>query len=104
MRDQKVIDRIASIYEKQGSDCWFTDDSKIFLGDEQEWLAQYAKRKLETKHYDYFIFGHRHLAMKIKLSNTSTYQNIGDWITQYTYGVFDGLEFSLQKFEATETN
>jgi len=34
LRDKKVIERIASIYEKQGSDCWFTDDSKIFLGDE----------------------------------------------------------------------
>ncbi len=33
LRDQKVIDRIASIYEKQGSDCWFTDDPKVFLGD-----------------------------------------------------------------------
>ena len=33
LRDQKIIDRIASIYEKQGSDCWFTDDSKVFLGD-----------------------------------------------------------------------
>ncbi len=32
LKDQKVIDRIASIYEKQGSDCWFTDDSEIFLG------------------------------------------------------------------------
>ncbi len=34
LKDQKVIDRIASIYEKQGSDCWFTDDPKVFLGDE----------------------------------------------------------------------
>ena len=34
LRDQKVIDRIASIYEKQGSDCWFTDDPKVFLGDD----------------------------------------------------------------------
>ncbi len=33
LRDQKVIDRIATIYEKQGSDCWFTDDPKVFLGD-----------------------------------------------------------------------
>ncbi len=32
LRDKKVIDRIAEIYEKQGSDCWFTDDSKVFLG------------------------------------------------------------------------
>ena len=34
LRDQKVIERIASIYEKQGSDCWFTDDPKVFLGDD----------------------------------------------------------------------
>ena len=36
LRDQKVIDRIASIYEKQGSDCWFTDDPKIFLGEDYD--------------------------------------------------------------------
>ncbi len=32
LRDQKVIERIADIYEKEGSDCWFTDDAKKFLG------------------------------------------------------------------------
>ena len=34
LRDQKVIDRIANIYEKEGSDCWFTDGKKRFLGEE----------------------------------------------------------------------
>ena len=34
LKDKRVIDRIASIYEKQGSDCWFTDDNKVFLGEE----------------------------------------------------------------------
>jgi len=33
LRDQTVIDRIAEIYEKEGSDCWFTDDPKKFLGE-----------------------------------------------------------------------
>jgi isoleucyl-tRNA synthetase len=32
LRDKKIIDRIADIYEKEGSDCWFTDDSQKFLG------------------------------------------------------------------------
>ncbi len=36
LRDQKIIDRIASIYEKQGSDCWFTDDAKTFLGEDYD--------------------------------------------------------------------
>ncbi|MDA9180726.1 isoleucine--tRNA ligase [Pelagibacteraceae bacterium] len=34
LRDKKVIERIASIYEKQGSDCWFTDDPEVFLGND----------------------------------------------------------------------
>ncbi len=34
LRDQKVIDRIAEIYEKEGSDCWFTDEAKKFLGED----------------------------------------------------------------------
>ncbi|MFL2889891.1 MAG: isoleucine--tRNA ligase [Pelagibacteraceae bacterium] len=33
LRDQEVINRIAEIYEKEGSDCWFTDKSERFLGE-----------------------------------------------------------------------
>ena len=72
---------------------------QIFLGEENEWLALYAKRKLETKHYDYFVFGHRHLSMKIEVGENATYYNLGDWITQYTYGVFDGEQFEIKTFE-----
>ena len=68
-----------------------------FLGEENEWLVQYAKKKLETKHYDYFVFGHRHLPMEIEVSNTSKYINLGDWITHFTYAVFDGKELGLKK-------
>ena len=32
LKDQDVINRIAEIYEKEGSDCWFTDDYSRFLG------------------------------------------------------------------------
>ena len=32
--DDKVIDNIATIYEKEGSDCWFSDDPQRFLGKE----------------------------------------------------------------------
>ncbi len=74
------------------------DEDAKFLGEENEWLAQYAKRKLEKKHYDYFVFGHRHLPMKIKVGKNATYFNLGDWITHYTYGVFDGKEFRLEEF------
>ncbi|MDT0606399.1 UDP-2,3-diacylglucosamine diphosphatase [Croceitalea rosinachiae] len=75
------------------------DEDAKFLGEESEWLVQYAKRKLETQHYDYFVFGHRHLPLEIKLNEKSTYINLGDWINYFTYAVFDGEKLSLEKLE-----
>ena len=69
-----------------------------FKGNESEWLTQYARRKLEHRHYDYFLFGHRHLPLEVPLNQKSTYFNLGDWITHFSYGVFDGREFKLEKY------
>ncbi len=75
------------------------EEDKNYLGDDKEWLVLYTKRKLEEKHRDYFIFGHRHIPMKLKVAENSTYINLGDWINNYTYGVFDGSNFELKIFE-----
>lgn len=70
-----------------------------FLGEDNEWLVQYSRKKLQEKHRDYFIFGHRHLPLEITLSENSKYFNLGDWISYYTYGVYDGSTFSLETFK-----
>ncbi len=77
------------------------NEDEIFLGEDKEWLAQYAKRKLEQQHYDYFVFGHRHLPLEINLNGKSTYMNLGDWITHYTYAFFDGEKLHLKKVDTT---
>ncbi len=70
-----------------------------FLGEDKEWLVQYAKRKLENQHFDYFVFGHRHLPLDIALSENSRYINLGDWIGYFSYGVFDGKALQIEYFE-----
>ncbi len=75
------------------------DDDAKFLGEDKEWLVQYAKRKLEQDHYDYFVFGHRHLPLSIALNDQATYINLGDWINYFTYGVFDGNTLTLETFK-----
>jgi len=75
------------------------DEDVVFLGEEKEWLVQYAKQKLKLKPIDYFIFGHRHLPMNIALNKTSSYVNLGEWISHFTYAVFDGEQLQLTKFE-----
>lgn len=68
-----------------------------FNGNENEWLTKYCKEKLKNEHYDYFIFGHRHIPLEIELSPNSTYINLGDWITHFSYAVFDGRQVLLDK-------
>jgi len=75
------------------------EDDATFLGEDKEWLAQYSRKKLEEKHQDYFIFGHRHLPLNIDLNETSKYINLGDWISYFTYGVFNGDTLELKEFK-----
>ena len=74
------------------------DEDEKFLGEDNEWLVQYCKRKLEENHRDYFVFGHRHLPLEIDLEPDSKYINLGDWITHFTYGVFDGKTMELKEY------
>jgi UDP-2,3-diacylglucosamine hydrolase len=74
------------------------DEDATYLGDEKEWLVQYCKKKLTEKDYNYFVFGHRHLPLEIKLDQNATYINLGDWIQYFTFGSFNGTDFNLTKF------
>ncbi|MDX1830083.1 MAG: UDP-2,3-diacylglucosamine diphosphatase [Lutibacter sp.] len=70
-----------------------------FLGEENEWLVQYCKKKLTQKHYDFFVFGHRHLPLEITISENSKYINTGDWISHFTYAVFEGENLAIKIFK-----
>jgi UDP-2,3-diacylglucosamine hydrolase len=69
-----------------------------FHGEENEWLVIYSKKILEKEHFDYFVFGHRHLPLDIKLSENSRYINLGEWVNFNSYAVFDGENLSLMKY------
>jgi UDP-2,3-diacylglucosamine hydrolase len=73
-----------------------------FLGEENEWLLVYAKELLESKHYNYFVFGHRHLPIDYRLSGESRYINLGEWMRYNTYAVFDGQDLSLRSYTGKE--
>lgn len=70
-----------------------------FKGEENEWLAEYSKNILQKEHYDYFIFGHRHLPLDIRLNENSRYINLGEWLNYNSYAVMEGEEVYLKYFE-----
>lgn len=67
-----------------------------FLGEDKEWLIVYCREKLQVKHVDFFIFGHRHLPIDYQLNAKSRYVNLGDWINYFSYAVFDGDQLELK--------
>jgi len=75
-----------------------------FYGVENEWLVSYVKRKLQEKHRNYFIFGHRHLPLDIKIAENVKYINLGDWLHYFSYAVFDGNKLELKYFEKNNTD
>lgn len=80
------------------------DSENRFFGPEKEFLVQFCNQKLQQEHFDYFIFGHRHLAFDYSLNDSSRYINLGDWIQFYTFAEFDGAELSLKKYEGDLKN
>ena len=69
--------------------------SAEFRGDENEILILWAKETLEKEHFDYFVFGHRHIA-KITNINKSKIIYLGDWVTIFSYGVWNGTNFEMK--------
>ncbi len=66
---------------------------------ENELLVKYARGKLKTEHIDYFVFGHRHLALHFPLNKESEFICLGDWIFNFTYACFDGSKMKLKKYK-----
>ena len=69
------------------------------LGADNEHQVQFAREEYKKDpEIGYFVFGHRHIPYDIRIAENSRVICLGDWIGNFTYGVFDGNEFRLEKF------
>ncbi|MCF0206517.1 MAG: UDP-2,3-diacylglucosamine diphosphatase, partial [Fibrobacter sp.] len=95
---------------------------------EKENLVIQARQILEKKHFDFFVFGHRHIPYLYNLDTdfdadadfndnpndnlnhnrsgkrkgVSCVTNTGDWLFNFSYAVFDGERLELRKFQTAE--
>jgi len=71
-----------------------------YLGEDKEYLVSFAKEQLKiSPEINFFVFGHRHIMLDLMLTKSSRIIILGDWITLFSYGVFNGNDFSLEIFE-----
>ncbi len=74
------------------------------LGEGKESLVCFAKDyRKQHPQVNFFIFGHRHIELDLMLSRDSRVLILGDWITQFTYAVFDGTNMFLENYVEGET-
>ena len=75
-----------------------------YMGEDKEPLVLYSKEYLRT-HPDvnFFVYGHRHIELDLMLSATARTVILGDWITQFTYAVFNGDQLFLENYIEGET-
>lgn len=70
-----------------------------FIKKENEYIWHYCVAEEKKEHHDFYLFGHRHIPMKLEVGDQAHYINIGEWLWSCTYGVCDGNTVELLKFE-----
>ncbi len=75
-----------------------------YQGEDKESLVLYTKKYMQShRDIDFFIYGHRHIELDLMLSRKTRMMIIGDWITQFTYVVYDGEHIFLEEYVEGES-
>jgi UDP-2,3-diacylglucosamine hydrolase len=90
--------RLANHWTKK-SRLSYKNEDRGFRGLEYEEQYHFAKSVLLKEHFDYFVFGHRHIVLNEEITSGSRLVILGDWIRKFTYGVWDGNEFRIEKIK-----
>ena len=64
--------------------------------EEKEILVGYCKEQQKNNPVDYYVFGHRHIPMEVKIDERANYINLGDWIHHYSYAVLSNKKLELK--------
>ena len=73
-------------------------EQESIKNEEKEILVEYCKEQQKNNPVDYYIFGHRHIPMEVKIDERANYINLGDWIHHYSYAVLSNKKLKLRKF------
>ena len=81
-----------------------TNGEEPYRGEDREGLVLFAKQYLKT-HPDinFFLFGHRHIELDLLLNRDTRLLILGEWMTLFTYAVWDGEHLFMDNFIEGET-
>lgn len=69
-----------------------------WLGEEKEHLIIHSRAVEKKEHFDFYVYGHRHLPKETDIPGNSKVFYLGDWFVNFTYGEFDGKKMRLHHY------
>ncbi|MBN1413570.1 MAG: UDP-2,3-diacylglucosamine diphosphatase [Bacteroidales bacterium] len=70
-------------------------DAEPYKGEKKELQMVFARKTICHDPFDFFIFGHRHIPYDIRIGEKTRVINLGDWITHFTYAVWQNKTLEL---------
>lgn len=70
-----------------------------YLGQDKEYLVQFAQEYSKKNDIDFYIFGHRHIDLDLTLEKGNRIIILGEWIHKFTYAEWDGEKLEVKHFE-----
>jgi UDP-2,3-diacylglucosamine hydrolase len=80
------------------------EEEPSYMGENREHLVLYAKEYIKTHpDVDFFVYGHSHIELDLMLTKKARMIILGDWISQFTYAMFDGEHMYLGEYVEGES-
>ena len=80
------------------------EGAPAYMGEDREHLVLYTKRYIQYhSNVDYFIYGHRHIEVDLQLTKKARMIILGDWISQFSYVVYDGEHLFMSQYVEGES-
>lgn len=88
---------IANAWSQSSRKSHIKKNPKIFeyQGDDQEGIVIHCRQQLQQEHFDFCVFGHRHVPIIRELDQGCKYVNVGDWLIHRNYAVYADGQIQL---------
>lgn len=75
-----------------------------YMGEDKEHLVLWTKSYIKNHpNVDFFLYGHRHIELDLPLDSGARMFILGDWITHFTYAVYNGEHLRMEQYVEGES-
>ena len=71
-----------------------------WLGEDKEHLVLHSRKVEMQEHFDFYIYGHRHVPIEMMINPKAKMIYLGDWFVNFSFAEFDGEELRIDYYSS----